>query len=486
MINLDQRLSNVPANEEHRRWLENEALWKTKIEHYKRTDPKIATMAEDIFTMLLFVGVTLTNPLSFEDMIRFLWLDAFLRSTFFNKLRKKTVRNPGLAYIATQRALERWAAFYRGQTIELRQGLKKPEIGFTKGKTEFSKTKQSLLKRLWEWIKRLFVNPPPSMDQHEKSINHDLQQENQAGFHQNPASFTIDATRMDLDVAAVLGDVLDAESLSRSLGQRRPRWHDNSLNVSQFLDRQRGLRGFADQIGRMMAIANRSIRENGIGMDTEYDLCDDISSILPSELAMGAHPLGQELFIDRYNKGALWGMEQSEEPERKRGSMVVLIDVSESITGEKERDEKALALGLYEIAKAREQDFHVILFSGIGEHMILHFTGDSRDEDLKELLITTYYGHGTYYAEAIVHALRIFEDDLAQGGDMVLLTDGEFKGNTEFTNRFTTDKQRLGFRLFGVLFNQQNQPALEEIADKLFQIQSLESDAATLFQGVFM
>ena len=487
---MSQRLSNVPINQEHQRWLRDESLWENRGHHKKKTDPLMRSMSEDLFTLLLFVGVTLTKPLNatMEDMVRFLWLDAFFRSAFFHKLRKKTVSNPGLAYVATQRALERWATFYRNQTMNQGTDNEATELLHSKERFEITHTKDSFMKRLWEFIKRLFVSISPAPEQYEEQIqtkSSGVRSKDQQGLGQGLANVTIDEARINLDVAAVLGDVLDAERLSHSLGQKRPRWQANPLCLGHFLDRQLDIQGFADQIGRMMSLANRTIRERGIENDIEFGMSNDISALLPSEMALGAHSLGQELFMDRYKKGVLWGIQTPEVPEKKRGSMVVLIDVSESITPGKERDEKALALGLYEIAKARKQDFHVILFSGIGERMVLRFTGDSRDEDIKQLLLTAYFGHGTYYAEAIVHALEIFEDDLAQGGDMVLLTDGEFKSSVEFTNRITEDKKKLGFRLFGVLFSQENQPVLDDISDKVLKIQCLERDAASLYQGVF-
>lgn len=480
---MSLQLNGILKNADYDQWVTNDLLWGDKTKH-KQVSRLARSMAKDLFTVMFFVGVTVTEPFNaaFDDMLRFLWMDAFLRSVFFKDLRKKTARNPGLSYIAAQKAAKRWERFYRRYAAENKdfQG-QDPIIPLEKPK------KVSLLKRFWEWLKSMFINS----SQLNTGLENETTQKDSWGSQclncrDIPQSLAINPEQMDLDVASVLGDVMDAEQLAESLGHRRTRWQENPCYMVELMERQRSLREFAEQIGRMVTLANKTIRECCSTRDNEYRMTSDLSSILPSELALGVHPLGESLFMDRYNKGSLWGLVPPDEPEEQRGPMIVLIDVSESITPAKERDEKALALGLYEIAKARKQAFHAILFSGIGERMVIHFTGDSRDDDLKELLLTTYFGHGTYYAEAILQALEIFESNISMGGDMVLITDGEFKDSREFTSRIAADKQRLGFRIFGVLFSHQKQPVLEAISDNVWTIDSVERDAANLFKGVFV
>ncbi|MFD0639758.1 VWA domain-containing protein [Catenulispora yoronensis] len=143
------------------------------------------------------------------------------------------------------------------------------------------------------------------------------------------------------------------------------------------------------------------------------------------------------------------------------GAVIALIDCSTSMNragpGGVTREvwAKALALALLQQARAGDRDFVGILFSWARNQRVYRFPAGRpiRVEDLLDF-VETFDGGGTDFAAPLTLATGILAESYAadgtQRGDIVLVTDGECDVTEDWMRAWNQDRERLGFRLFGV------------------------------------
>src|SRR5438309_1821697 len=126
------------------------------------------------------------------------------------------------------------------------------------------------------------------------------------------------------------------------------------------------LRKLAAAVGRMreQALAlRRSPFERASEEVFDVRLGKDLERLLPPELLALHHPLLRRDFARRLVEGRLLSYALRGADERGRGPMIVCLDGSGSMAGDKEIWSKAVALTLLEIARRQPRSFRFICFS---------------------------------------------------------------------------------------------------------------------------
>src|SRR5437773_12194801 len=95
----------------------------------------------------------------------------------------------------------------------------------------------------------------------------------------------------------------------------------------------------------------------------EVRLGKDVERLLPPELAALHHPLLRRDFARRLVEGRLLSYALRGVDEHGRGPMIVCLDGSSSMAGEKASSSKAVALTLLEIARRQRRLFRFTCFS---------------------------------------------------------------------------------------------------------------------------
>jgi uncharacterized protein with von Willebrand factor type A (vWA) domain len=247
------------------------------------------------------------------------------------------------------------------------------------------------------------------------------------------------------------------------------------------------LRKLARLVGRMreqaLALRKRPF-ERASEEVFEVRLGSDLERLLPPELLALHHPLLRRDFARRLVEGRLLSYALRGVEERGRGPMVVCLDGSSSMAGEKEIWSKAVALTLLEIARRQRRLFRFICFSSADTPL---FTLDLNPREHHEvqvdraLDVAEYFpGGGTDFATPLDAATDTLRAARYRRGDVVLITDGECQVAPEWQARFRAEKDRLGFSLFSVLIDvgASSSATLAALSDRVTAVSTLTDDAA--------
>ncbi|MFJ9197087.1 VWA domain-containing protein [Streptomyces flaveolus] len=221
---------------------------------------------------------------------------------------------------------------------------------------------------------------------------------------------------------------------------------------------------WAELIGRFrqMADGERARKvENATGELIGVTLGDDLSRVIPSELANLGLPGLRAVFAARYAAGELMLYDSQGEQATGRGAVIACVDTSHSMYEAgpggitREAWAKACALALLDQARHAGRDFVGIVFSAADRLRVFRFPA-GRPADLARTLdfAETFLGGGTSYQRPLSAAGELLEEEFNDAartrGDIVILTDDDCGVTEAWMRHWNEAKRRLGFRVFGV------------------------------------
>jgi uncharacterized protein with von Willebrand factor type A (vWA) domain len=315
--------------------------------------------------------------------------------------------------------------------------------------------------------------------QQAKQFSNDLarvQQEAETRFRGEALKVT-----RDLDDAAQ-----EAESWSRALGggdnKSAP---GRQIELGKHLAGNEKLKKLARMVGRMrdQALAlRRKIFERTNEEMFEVGIGSEVSRLLPHELLTLNHPVLRKDFARRFvdNELLLYSLRGIEE--KGKGPVVVCLDGSSSMMGDKEIWAKALTLTLLEIARRQRRMFRVLCFSS-AETPLQTFDLNPRERysvDMGTVMKLAEYfpGGGTDFETPLNAALDCLRQARFKRGDIVFITDGECQVSPEWANNFRAEKEAMGFSLFSILIDvgSNSLGTLKEFSDKITTVSRLTSE----------
>jgi uncharacterized protein with von Willebrand factor type A (vWA) domain len=170
--------------------------------------------------------------------------------------------------------------------------------------------------------------------------------------------------------------------------------------------------------------------------------------------------------------------------EKGKGPMVVCLDGSSSMAGDKEIWSKAVTLTLLEIARRQRRLFRSICFSSEQTPLqVLDMNPRGRyDVEMKTVMDLAEYfpGGGTDFQRPLDAALECLKQTKYKKGDIIFITDGECQVSPEWAEQFCKEKEKLGFSLFSILIDvgPSSLGTLKEFSDRITTIKQLTGDEA--------
>jgi uncharacterized protein with von Willebrand factor type A (vWA) domain len=297
--------------------------------------------------------------------------------------------------------------------------------------------------------------------------------------------------RMQLKAAELASEIdraaQDSHDFSREFGQGARMNAGERLELGRHLARNRKLGELARMVGRMKQQA-RAIRhqtlERGVAEAYDIERGADIGRLIPSEVVAMHHPVLARDFRARLLEGKLLQYRLRQDEQKGKGPMVVCIDVSSSMQGEKELWAKAVALTLMDIARRQRRLFRAVLFSsGEGSLKVLDLNRERRyqPELGKVIEMAEYFpGGGTEFERPIDAGVALIEERKLRRGDIVIITDGECQVSEQWLAHLRERKDAMQFSIFAVLVDvgSAQSSSLAQFADKLTSVSRL-SDAGT-------
>ncbi|HZP41514.1 MAG TPA: hypothetical protein VFD84_08365 [Candidatus Binatia bacterium] len=210
----------------------------------------------------------------------------------------------------------------------------------------------------------------------------------------------------------------------------------------------------------------------------------DVDRLLPPELIALRHPLLRRDFTRRLVEGRLLSYALRGPDERGRGPMIVCLDGSSSMAGDKEIWSKAVALTLLEIARRQRRLFRFVCFSSADTPLFVRDLNPGERWEVHEdraLDVAEYFpGGGTDFETPLSAAVDCLGTARYRRGDVVLVTDGECDVRPEWRADFLARKERLAFSLYAVLIDvgPSSSATLARLADRVTAVSTL-TDAGT-------
>ena len=289
-----------------------------------------------------------------------------------------------------------------------------------------------------------------------------------------------------LEIADTLDETFEeSDSFGRSLGVDGKGQAGASLELGRRLAKSEKLRKLSRLLGRMreQALAlRRKMFERASEEAFAVEAGRDLGRLLPQELVTVRHPVLGRDWRRRFVEGELLEYELRGADERGRGPMIVCLDVSSSMAGDKEVWAKAVTLTLLEIARRERRRFRAILFSS-GESELKTFElnpGDRTTTDLGAALDLAEYfpGGGTDFERPLDLALETLAESRFRKGDVVFVTDGEARIGDAWRDRFLAEKERLDFSVYAILIDvgSSAEETLRAIADRISRVSRLTDE----------
>ncbi len=279
----------------------------------------------------------------------------------------------------------------------------------------------------------------------------------------------------------------------RGIGAGGPRDAGQSIDLGRRLADNAKMRRLFEVFGRIRDQALAARRRVLERADEElYEVhpgrgLEAIARLIPHELAALSNPLLRRDLQRRLLDGAVLTYSLRGLDQRGHGPLVVCLDTSSSMAGEKEIWSKAVTLTFVELARRKRRRCHVVCFSS-GEAGLREFDMNpgtpwavalERTVDLAE----HFPGGGTDFMAPLDAAVRLLAERDMRRGDVVLITDGACEVAPEWLEEFLAKKRKRGFEVYSILIDVQSAHAdtVRRLSDRVSLVSDLRADTRHLF-----
>lgn len=245
----------------------------------------------------------------------------------------------------------------------------------------------------------------------------------------------------------------------------------------------RDLRRICELAGRYRRLAQSKQRQKTWhGYDDMVGVCvdGDVGRLLPHELVMLDDPIFSDDAFRRLAERQMMCREYQGTEPIARGPVLIVLDESGSMGGEKIHQAKALALALAWIAKKQNRRCALIAYSGDSGERILALAPGKWDEVALAHWLSKFIGHGSYLDLPLKELPQYYRDLGCPPGktDVIMVTDAVVQLSEPVKQRFLEWKRCVGAKVISVIVGHYAGP-LAEISDQVHEQAKLDvaSDA---------
>ncbi|HEY6394404.1 MAG TPA: VWA domain-containing protein, partial [Candidatus Binataceae bacterium] len=223
--------------------------------------------------------------------------------------------------------------------------------------------------------------------------------------------------------------------------------------------------------------------DRGIAENYDIERGSDIGRLIPAELISMHQPALKRDFHRRILEGSLLQYRLRADEQKGKGPMIVCIDVSSSMQGDKEMWAKAVGLTLMDIARRQRRLFRAVMFSSGEDSMkVIDLNRERRyqPEMQKVIEMAEYFpGGGTDFEKPIDAAVELLSEKGLKRGDIVIITDGESQVSTGWLDALRRRKKVLQFMIFAVLVDvgSAETSSLAQFSDRITSVKKLNTES---------
>lgn len=260
--------------------------------------------------------------------------------------------------------------------------------------------------------------------------------------------------------------------------------------LAKRMKHSRKLQDFAELAGRMKRVmlakkasVVREVKQETIGVK----MGDDLTSLVPSEFALLADIRTKAIFWKKFVEKQLLMWDKKGEEKLGSGPIILCIDESGSMMGQRELWSKAIMMAFMAVAEKERRFFAVAKFTesliaqDIYEFDYTKVLDQINREQVLEC-IETFRNGGTDFVPPLSYALSRVEkekNDKWKTADIIFLTDGECAMDPGFVEQFNKRRKELGVQAFGVVIGGNDGSGyLRSVMDEVAHITDLTRDDA--------
>ena len=469
----------------------------------ERLVPHFGALLEDLFFALFKYNVVWRKPDAMRPSaaLNRTILRDLLPSAAFEALKNRTLLEEDKAAIAavvlgeevlemvrTERLINRremldlWDMRHQEQDLEERAATLKTADEMTSGepseKTAGDDAMREKIERLKEAAQRAAQVSEARLNQKARAFEDTLNQLKRS-----------EIKRLQVRSAQLADEVdqaaQDSHDFSLEFGQAGRLSAGERIELGRRLARNRKIAELARLVGRFKQDARalrRKVLERGEAEVYDVERGSELGRLIPAELLALHHPGLYRDFKRRLLEGAVLQYQLRQDEQKGKGPMVVCLDVSSSMEGEKELWAKAVTLTLMDIARRQRRLFRAVLFSsGEGSLKILDLNRERRYEPelAKVMELAEYFpGGGTDFEAPIDAAVELIERKQLKRADIVMITDGESQVSPDWLARLRERKDELQFSIYSVLIDvgSSELSTLAQLSDRVTSIKKLSAE----------
>lgn len=239
------------------------------------------------------------------------------------------------------------------------------------------------------------------------------------------------------------------------------------------------MRRMGELIGRLRNLARARQRER-LARQTEevhaITLGGHIDRALPAEFVQMRHPLRRLDLLRRLQERRVLEYDLRARERQAKGPMLVAIDTSGSMAGERQSWAVAVALALADMARRERRAFGACAFNAAVVRTWQWPRGAAPAAELLAMATLDSVG-GTQFGPPVQWALSEVRGRTFRRADLVIITDGESELD-EATREALLAERRRGLRVYGILIGDQSRE-LVRWSDRVWQIRAVGDDVAT-------
>jgi uncharacterized protein with von Willebrand factor type A (vWA) domain len=432
------------------RFLKNNRYLKALLRNYSQFSPLHEKLAEDTFYAFFKYVVEFNEVVEEEFRINKIILESGMKSIEYEKTKLMTELDEVNAGMATNMFLERF--FENIKALKLQKEYK-----------ELAKRAKNKEKGNGESI---------SLD----SENEDTEELDEF------VSKIKDAAKNSLkEISEDIEDTINGMNAVSSWGSGKG--DKNTLNpeermrlASKILE-NKNLHKIVKKLGKLKLIAINEYKskiKHYSGEIYSIKIGDDLKHLLPKELVNFSDEILYLDFLRKFVDKKLLTYDLDNEVEKNKGPIIVLLDHSGSMYGEREIWGKAVALSIIEIAKREKRKFGYIAFDD--DVRFKKIFEDISIDDILELA-SLYYGGGTNFEKPLKCAMEMIGEGF-DNADIVLITDGYAEVSDEFLNKLNDFKKDKKLKLVSIFIETHPTETIKKISDELIKVFDLTDDEA--------
>lgn len=259
--------------------------------------------------------------------------------------------------------------------------------------------------------------------------------------------------------------------------------YKEKLAIAETMLSNRNLMRIAKMAGKFKQIAEKKFLSKMESMSGEIEdvyLGDDVYRLTANEQLGLIEPDLYGLFTQKYLDRKLECFRVKNRHSKGVGPIIICIDVSGSMNGDRDIWAKAVAAALIKIAKRDHREVDVVMFD-TSVSKIYSFENTTRDLEILVDMLTYHTGGGTHFDPPLNKCIEILNSKHnMRKADIIFITDGEAEFYSETEEKILNKKKEIDLSI-DVIFIKTHQDYVknhdfQKIADRCVSVDNLTDE----------